>query len=316
LLLALCLAGLAGCGGDGEGTQGTGGGGTTTVSVGVVPIADVAPLYLGRAKGFFREEGLTIRPEVAEGGGPITAAVAGGDVEIGFSNTVSILIAATRRPPLRIIAQGVLGGTDERRAWANLLVRGDGPVESGRDLEGRTIGVNTLNNICEVTIKASLEPEGVDVSTLSFTEVPFSDMTAALATGRVDAVCAVEPVLSQAKAAGAVGIDPFYVRTAPNLTVATYFTTRAFAQRRPGVVRRFVRAINRSLTYAQRHPDEVRAVLPSYMPITAGLARRIRLPTWRTDLNRPTIERLAQLTEQYGLIEEQPDLDELIRPPR
>jgi NitT/TauT family transport system substrate-binding protein len=281
----------------------------------VIPIADVAPLYLGREKGFFRAEGLTIRPQLAEGGGAITPAVVSGDVQIGFSNTVSLLIAAASDVPVRIIAQGVLAGTDEERAWANLLVREDGPIASGEDLEGGTIAVNTLNNICEVTIKASLEPAGVDVSKLTFTEVPFPDMNAALAAGRVDAACAVEPVLSQGTDAGAVGIDPFYIRTAPDLTVATYFTSRAFAERRPGLVRRFVRAMNRSLTYAQRHPEEVRAVLPSYMPISPGLARRIRLPIWRTDLNRPTIERLARLTEQYGLIEEQPDLDVLIRPP-
>jgi NitT/TauT family transport system substrate-binding protein len=308
-----CIAGLAACGGGEDGAEG--GDGTAVLRVGVVPIADVAPLYLGREKGFFRAEGLTIRPLIAEGGGAITPSVVSGDVQIGFSNIVSLLIAAAGEVPVRIIAQGSLAGTDEARAWAHLLVREDGPIDSGKDLEGGTIAVNTLNNICEVTIKASLAPEGVDVSTLTFTEVPFADMNAALAAGRVDAVCAVEPVLSQGLAAGAIGIDAFYVRTAPDLTVATYFTSRAFAERRPGVVRRFVRAMNRSLTYAQHHPDEVRAVLPSYMPISAALARRIRLPTWRTDLNRPTIERLAQLTERYGLIEEQPDLDALIRPP-
>ena len=68
----------------------------TTLTVGVIPIADVAPLYLGIKEGFFEEENLKIEPQLAEGGAAITPAVLSGDFQIGFSNTVSLLIAAPR----------------------------------------------------------------------------------------------------------------------------------------------------------------------------------------------------------------------------
>jgi NitT/TauT family transport system substrate-binding protein len=302
------VAGLAACGGDAAGDS-------VELRVGVVAIADVAPLYLGRERGFFEDENLTVEPELAEGGAAITPAVLSGDLQFGFSNTVSLLIAAAQRRPVRIVAQGALAGTDEAKAWADLLVDDDGGIDSGEDLEGGTIAVNTLNNICEVTIKASLEQEGVDVSTLRFTELPIREMNAALQAGRVDGACVVEPFVSQGKAAGSKGIDPFYIRTAPDLTVATYFTSARYAAERPGVVERFVRAMNRSLAYAQSHPAEVRAILPEYMEIPPESTARIQLPTWRADLNRPTIERLAELAQKYGLIEDTPDLDALILAP-
>ena len=78
---------------------------------------------------------------------------------------------------------------------------------------------------------------------------------------------------------------------------------------------RFVRAVDVSLVYAQDHPREVRRILPTYAEIPPGTAERIKLPTWRADLNRPTIGLLARLAEEYGLIEAQPDLDALIRVP-
>jgi NitT/TauT family transport system substrate-binding protein len=311
---ALAVAALAACGGDDEGGGGGGGAnGPVTLRVGVIPIADVAPLYLGREKGFFEEENLTIEPQLAEGGAAITPAVLSGDLQFGFSNTISLLIAASKDLPVVIVAQGVLAGTEEDKAWADLLVRKDSGIDSGKDLEGKTIAVNTLNNICEVTIKASLEKEGVDVATLKFTEVPFPDMNAALDSGRVDGACVVEPFVSQGKAGNAKGIDPFYIRTAPDLTVATYFTSKQYASENPDVVQRFVRAMNKSLDYAQSHPGEVRDVLLTYTQIPPEAVKGIQLPTWRADLNRPTIEQLAQLTEKYGLIDRQPDLDELIR---
>jgi NitT/TauT family transport system substrate-binding protein len=314
LLAALaCAVGVAACGDDDGDGGGGGGGEPATLKVGVIPIADVAPLYLGMKKGFFEEEQLTIKPQLAEGGAAITPAVVSGDFQIGFSNTISLLIAASQDLPVEIITQGVLAGKTEDQAWADLLVLKDGPIKEPQDLEGKTIAVNTLKNICEVTIKASLEKEGVAVDTLKFTEVPFPDMNAALEAGRVDGACVVEPFVSQGKAGAARGIDPFYVRTAPDLTVATYFTSTEYAEQNADVVDRFVSAMNRSLTYAQSHPDEVRQVLLDYTEIPPEAAEQITLPVWRPDLNRPTIERLSELSEKYGLIEEQPNLDELIR---
>jgi NitT/TauT family transport system substrate-binding protein len=314
LMLALaCAVGITACGDDDGNGGGGGEGGPTTLRVGVIPIADVAPLYLGMKKGFFEDEQLTIKPQLAEGGAAITPAVVSGDFQIGFSNTISLLIAASQDLPVEIISQGVLAGKTEKEAWADLLVLKDGPIKEPKDLEGKTIAVNTLKNICEVTIKASLEKEGVAVDKLEFAEVPFPDMNAALEAGRVDGACVVEPFVSQGKAGEARGIDPFYVRTAPDLTVATYFTSSQYAQENGDVVDRFVEAMNRSLTYAESHPDEVRQVLLEYTEIPPEAAEQIKLPIWRPDLNEPTIELLSELSLKYGLIEEQPDLDELIR---
>jgi NitT/TauT family transport system substrate-binding protein len=306
-----CVLAAIGCGDDGGG--GGDSSGTQTLKVGVIPIADVAPLYLGIDQGFFEEEQLKIEPQLAEGGAAITPAVVSGDFQIGFSNTISLLIAASKDLPIQIISQGVLAGKSEQDAWADLLVLKDGPIQDGSDLEGKTIAVNTLKNICEVTIKASLQKEGVDVNKLKWIEVPFPDMNAALDAKRVDGACVVEPFVSQGTAGKARGIDPFYVNTAPDLSVATYFTSNQYAEQNPEVVDRFVTAINKSLDYAQSHPDETRAVLTEYTQIPAAAAKTIKLPIWRSDLQTDTIELLSKLSKQYGLIEKQPDLNTLIR---
>jgi NitT/TauT family transport system substrate-binding protein len=317
-LVALGIAAAlvaGGCGDDEEESGGGGGSGqaeTTKLTVGVIPIADVAPLYLGIKQGFFEEEGLEIEPQLAEGGAAITPAVLSGDFQIGFSNTISLLIAASKDLPVTIISQGVLGGKTEEEAWADLLVLKDGPIKEPKDLEGKTIAVNTLKNICEVTIRKSLSDMGVDDSTLKWAEVPFPDMNAALEAKRVDGACVVEPFVSQGKAGKAKGIDPFYVNTAPDLTVATYFTSKQYAAENPEVVESFTRAIKKSLDYAQQNPDAVRDILTEYTQIPPEAAANIKLPQWRQDITMDTVELLSQLSLEYGLIEEEPDLNELI----
>lgn len=312
-LTAACAALAAGCGGDG------GGGGSAnepaTLKVGVIPIADVAPLYVGIDQGFFKDEKLTIKPQLAEGGAAITPAVVSGDNQIGFSNNTSLLIAASKKLPIQIIAQGVLAGKTEKEAWADLMVPKGSSIKTPKDLEGKTIAVNTLKNVCELTIKASLEKEGVDVDKLKFSEIPFPDMNGALEAKRVDAACEVEPFVSQAKAAGSTGIDPFYVNTAPDLSVATYFTSKQYAEQNPDVLKRFAKAMNKSLEYTQKNPDAARKVLSEYTEIPPEAIAKIRLPKWSSNLNRDTIELQAELAEKYGLVESKPNVDELIQEP-
>jgi NitT/TauT family transport system substrate-binding protein len=304
-----------GCGGDSE--ESGGGGGESakpvTLKIGLIPIADVAPVFLGQKKGFFEEQDIKLDPQFAAGGAAITPAVVSGDFDIGFSNTVSLLIAGSKNLPVQIIAPGVFGDSSDEKVWEDLLVKKDGPIKSAKDLEGKTIAVNTLNNICGVTINASLEKEGVDVDKLKYTEIPFPEMVPALQKGRVDGACVVEPFVSQGKATGMKGIDPFYYNTAPDLTVAAYFASKEYIAKNKDVVDRFTTAMKKSLDYAQAHPDEVRGVLTEYTEIPAEAAQKINLPQWKSDLTTDTIEQLSSLSKKYGYLEEEPDLNELIR---
>ncbi|WP_406019719.1 ABC transporter substrate-binding protein [Nocardioides sp. NBC_00850] len=83
LVLAMPLA-LSACGGESADESA---GGATEITVGVIPIVDVAPIYLGVEKGFFKEEGLDVNLELAQGGAAIIPAVASGQYQFGFSNT-------------------------------------------------------------------------------------------------------------------------------------------------------------------------------------------------------------------------------------
>src|SRR4051812_17431691 len=90
LALVLPLT-LSACGG-GDDDQATDSSGTAKVTVGVIPIVDVAPIYLGIKQGFFKDEGLQLKLETAQGGAAIVPGVVSGQYQFGFSNTVSLLL--------------------------------------------------------------------------------------------------------------------------------------------------------------------------------------------------------------------------------
>jgi len=315
-LAAAAVLLIAGCGddggGSGGGSSGDGDEGPVTLNVGVIPIADVAPLYLGMDKGFFEEENLKIVPKLAEGGAAIVPAVLAGDDQIGFSNTTSLIIAASKDLPIQIISQGVLAGESTEQAWDGVVVPKGSDIESITDLEGKTVAVNTLNNVSQIVVNTALEKAGGDPSKVKYVEVPFPDMNAALESDRVDAAFEVEPGYSGGLAAGSRNISNAYEEMAPNYTVATYFTSKQYIAENRDVVDRFARAMQKSLEYAAGHDDEVRAIVGTYTEIPKEVLDKMNLPVWKSDLNQPTIEQTVDAALKYGFIEEKPALDELI----
>lgn len=321
---AVALAGamallVAACGDDdggdaeaGAGDDAGGGEELTTIEVGVVPVVDVAPLYLGIEKGFFEEEGLDVQPAIAQGGAAIIPAVVQGDQEIGFSNIVSLLIGQTEDLPVQVISQGIQATDDPDNDTAAIAVPADSDIQDVSDLEGKTIAVNTLRNISELTVSAALEGEGVDVSTINFVEVPLPDMVGQLESGQIDAAGLVEPFITTGKAAGHRMLIYDRVATEPELTVATYFTSDEFMESNPETVEAFVRAIHRSLEYATENPDEARQAIGEYTEIPPDVLEEVVLPLWQTDLNVDSIELIAELMVTYGITDEKADVDALI----
>jgi NitT/TauT family transport system substrate-binding protein len=320
---ALALAGVmalvvAACGGDDDDeaqsdtTEAPASEEMTSISVGVVPVVDVAPLYLGISKGFFEEEGLDVTPVVAQGGAAIVPAVVNGDQEIGFSNVVSLMLAQTQDLPVTIISQGIQATDDADNDTAAIAVPADSDVQEPADLEGKTIAINTLNNISQLTVTAALDSEGVDTSTLNFVEVPLPDMVGQLEAGQIDAAGLVEPFVTTGKDAGMRMIIYDRVATEPEMTVATYFTSDSYLESNPDQVDAFVRAMNRSLEYATENPDEARQAIADYTEIPPDVLERVVLPLWQTDLNQASIENTAGLMVEQGIAQSEPDVDALI----
>jgi len=302
-LSAVLVAGAAACSGSEDDP-------VTRLDVGVVSVIDVAPLYLGIEKGFFSARQLQVTPKPSQGGSVIVAAVVSGDQRIGFSNNTSLLIAAAKGLPLRIVAAGNQAAEGD---YAAIFARDDSPIAKPADLAGKSIAVNNLNNVGSLSINAALQASGADITRVKFVEIPFPDMPAALAQRRVDAVWAVEPFASAVKAAGGakVVLRP-YPLVAPHFPVASYFTSESFAASDPAVVERFRQAMNESLTYAQSHPEEIRRILPSYIKLTPEVAARVVLPEWSTDVGAPLLQRTGELALQYGYLKTAPDVNRLV----
>ena len=308
--LAATLFAAAACTSDGDRADGAGGG--TKVSLGVIPIVDVAPVYLGKQKGFFSSRGidLTLVPE--QGGALIIKGVLGAKYQFGFSNVTSLLAAQSDGAPLKAVANGVASTGRAGRDYSAVVVSDRSTIRTAKDLAGKRVAVNTLKNLGDTTVRQSVREAGGDPDSIRFMAMPFPEMAAALQGGQVDAAWVVEPQLSDVLTQGGQVVASNLVDTAPDLTVAMYFTGTDLIARDPDLVGRFRDAVNESLKYAAGHPEEVRAVVGTYTKITDTVRTAMILPKWPNDVNRASVERLAVLGRQDGIFANPPALDKLL----
>ena len=312
---ALLAALAAACGDDnGGGAAQDGDAGPAKVVVGVIPIADVAPAWLGAKKGFFRREGIDVSFRLIAGGAEVIPQIVRGDVQFAFGNPVSLAFAQQRGLELRYVTEGVQGGSSERDSTNGLVVHKDSDIRSVEDLAGKTFAVNLLNSLGEVTIMTALEKEGVDASGLKFVEVPFPDMLPALERRQFDVAWLPEPFVSQALAAGHRKLLDPMVGTYPRLTLSGYFGSTKFIEENAELVERFQRAMNRSLDYAADHQDEARQAIAENTEIPPPVVEKMPLPHWTSDLNEESIRSLIGQAEKYDYFDKDIDVDALLPP--
>jgi NitT/TauT family transport system substrate-binding protein len=321
LLATLVTAALAAAGCGDAATTGERPGERTKLKVGLVPIADAAPVYLGIEKGFFEAEGLEVEVQTTQGGAEIVPLVTSGDVQVGFSSTPTLFSAAVAGVPIQIVAPA--GGSPPEKEGRGenvegaLMVKNGSPIRDYGDLAGKTVAVNVLGNVIDVTLNAALDRNGVDHTTVERLEVPFPDMLAALDTDRVDAAFLASPFKTMAERSGryrAVGFSIYEAR--PELIYIGYFVSREWAEDHEDVLERFLSALRRSMLYAAGHEQETRETLGEFTELPEDLLPALPPLNRRPDCEELTVSSklLAGLMIRYGALDRQPDMDELIRP--
>lgn len=280
------------------------------LKVGVIPINDILPLPAGISDGTFEAAGLSVTQENAAGGAAIVPGVVSGDFDIGFSNVFSLMKAAEEGLDVKIIAAGPYVGATAEEDFSGLTTL-DPEITSLADLEGKTIGVNTLLGIAEITLRETLEKAGV--TDVNLIEIPFPEMTAAIESGTVDAAFPVEPFVGQAVRAGATVLAHPFTDAQPEMLIAAWFTSGSFIEENPNTVAAFVSAMNASNLKVQSDRDFANEVLISFTPTPSiEAAAATILPVFKDTVDTDSLVTSAALAKKWGLLEEDLDVDNLL----
>jgi NitT/TauT family transport system substrate-binding protein len=266
------------------------------VTVAATPNDTFAEGYYAADMGFFTKAGLDATVTTMPNGGAVASAVAGGAIDIGITNPLTLAGAASRGVRLKFICAG--GGYNPKATV--LCVGTSATMRTARDFTGATIAVSSIRGSEWLAVQAWLDQNGGDSKSVKFVELPFSEIGPALARGTVAGGTITEPSLTAAKASVRV-VAPVFDVFGPQVMIGGWFTTEKVIQTKPEAVRRFVEAIYASARWANAHQDLSGAILGKYAKLEMETIRSMNRTPYPTSLTTVMLQPEYDIAYKYGL---------------
>jgi NitT/TauT family transport system substrate-binding protein len=201
---------------------------------------------------------------------------------------------------LDVVVIAPAGVYSSKEPTSAIVVKATSPYHTAKDLNGKIIACNGLQNISQIGPEAWFDKNGGDVTSYKWTDMPFPDMPGALDTGRVDAALVAEPVLSDALAKGNRVLGNAYDGIAPSFLIGAWFTTGAWAKAHPDEVKRFQRAMFATAAWANQHRTESAAILNRATKIVVQPS--MKRTTYGEKLEPALMQPLIDATAKYGTL--------------
>ena len=287
--------------------------GPTTIRVAGPPNEGFKDVYYGVQAGIFTKYGLDVEPRITNGGAVVLSGLAGGSYDVAYTNLLPVLQAHAHGLPFQIVAPSTIFSSNHSQNA--MLVAKDSPIHTARDLDRKTIGTQSLQDLNSVAMRAWIDKNGGDSSSVHVLEVPSAAAVAALTSHRIDAMALSEPLLTEALQTGKVR-----VLADPQSTIAETFQAQGFisttdfvAQHSEAMVR-FARAMHESALYNNAHLRQTVGLVSSFSDVPADVIAHSVRSIDGVYVSPQYIQPLIDFAARYGMIPHAFPAEEIISP--
>jgi NitT/TauT family transport system substrate-binding protein len=178
------------------------------VRIGLPQSISDSGVLIARARGYFRDQGLTVEIVPFQSAPETIPALASGDLEAaGGTISTGLFNAVERGIGLKMVADK--GSSRPGFEYSQVVVRRDlldsGAVREVADLRGRKIGVASVRSGVESLVAQVLALGGLSVADVDLTVLGYPEGVVALGNRAIDAASTIEPLLSLGVSQGASG---------------------------------------------------------------------------------------------------------------
>ena len=265
-----------------------------------LPIDQGAQCFYAQDLGMFKKAGLDAQISITNFGTQVAAAVAGGSIEIGQSNIMSLAAAYAQGLPFALIAGAGLYST--AKPTSMMIVAKNSPLKAAKSLNGKTVAVNGLKSITQISVQAWADQNGGDSQTIKFVEMPFIEMEGALMSGRIDMALLADPNATSLLAGGHTrAFGKAFDAIGKEFLIGGWFAKTDWIAANTDTVKKFIAVMRESAQWANKPADfsQSAAILEKYTKVAVGAANRVAYAE-RLDpaLIQPSIDTAAK----YGLL--------------
>jgi len=208
-----------------------------------------APFYLGKARGYFDQEGIDLDIQEGRGSGVTVQAVAAGTAAFGYADVPTMIKAASKGAP--VIAVGVALQTSPM----SVMGFADKNIRKPEDIKGKTVAVTPGDSMSQIW-PLFLQKAGLKQSDFKTVAGEAQTKLNAVINGRADLLLGY--VMDQAiKLQDATHKPVYAIRFADygvNMVSSGIIVQKDYLKAHEDVVKRFLRAATRSLEDAAKDP--------------------------------------------------------------
>jgi NitT/TauT family transport system substrate-binding protein len=280
----------------------------TNVTLGYVPYSDDASLFYAQSSGIFKEHGLNVTLVAQASPVAVEASMASGTEQFGFITTPVLINLNSKGVNVKCVSSvdGSEPSNPANDSTVLVAAKGSG-ITSVKDLAGKNVAEVQLTSLNSLAVEILAKKAGIDPSSIHQVAIPFPQMAAALAQGRVQAAVIVAPFADTATSEGATVLTHPNVDLFPNGTVTCLDAMGSYLTANPTIAAEFRAAMNESIAYSQTHEAVVKETLVKGLSLTPAVAAKQILATnWNPALNTASITMIENYMKQFGVITSEP----------
>jgi len=204
---------------------------------------DALPSSVAIANGEFEKAtGFNIDFRKFNSGAEIFAAIASGDVQIGYVGSSPFAAATSKGLDVKAFYLASISGTDEA-----LVVRNGSGIEKPSDLKGKRLAAAPVSTD-HYQLLSVLKQEGIAEKDAQVFAIPQPDIVAGWNRGDIDAAFVWDPALTEIKKTGKILLTSKEVADRGAPTFSAWVATAAFAKENPDFLKNFSAVIDKYST--------------------------------------------------------------------
>ena len=274
------------------------------VRVSIVPIFAVAAHFAAEKQGYFAEQGIAVTTQPVQGGAVGIPGLVSGGFDVLYANSISCMTALERGIDLRFIAEGAPIPLQPPDPGALLIRKGE-HLKSGKDFEGKIIGVNAKYDIQWLVMQGWVKKTGGNVDKITYREVPLPSMLDAIRGKQVDGALVLDPFMT-------LGLsDPAFERAGWPLSTAMaglptsfWVVSASVAEQKKDAIRRYQTAFRKGGKWinANLRTDAYNELVASYTKTDPSLIAKMVASQQPLSVDADAALKLVVLMKANGLL--------------
>jgi NitT/TauT family transport system substrate-binding protein len=281
----------------------------TKLRIGYIPVGIYSYFWRARDAGYFKDEKLEVELVPMAGGGQIIPALQSGALQFGISDALGVLNARNGGIPATYVSFNFSQSSDDP---VHAVLTLDPSIKTAADLKGKSVATNLSYNTDWTMMREWLRKQKVDLQSVTFREIPFPDMLAALRNNTVAAVGATEPFVTLGKQQGARILGYYFTDVQSPNVLSGIVAMLPYVEKNKDVVKRLVRAVNRAIDDFNSDPQIVRKTIAANTKIPPEVVEKMGLGKWQTNVPPEQMQFWVDAAKKEGVINAGTDLKSLV----